>query len=77
MYRLSTVTTCDICNSPITESDDDVPSRVTQLWSVRIIYFRDLDKPITWDLCPQCQDRMFRYLKKNSVESNKRGDPDD
>lgn len=71
-----TRTTCDICGTLLLPTEDDMPwSMATSFNSVRVHFLCD-DKAAKWDICPRCQRRMFRYLKKHGSEFDKAGDPD-
>ena len=74
---MSTTTRCDICGTLLLPTDDGrMPwSMKTHFESIRIVFlFNNRSKK--YDLCPRCERRMKRYLKKHGSEFDKEDDPD-
>lgn len=73
-----TETRCDICGKLLIPTLDGKrpDSLKTHLDSVRVIWLWD-EKEKSFDLCPRCERRMKRYLRKHGNEFDKESDPDD
>jgi uncharacterized protein with PIN domain len=57
---------CDICNRLLAPTDREMPLAMKDhLQSVRIVWnFTGKDKRV--DLCPKCEKRMIKYLRKEA-----------
>lgn len=57
---------CDICKRLLAPTDEEMPwSMKDHFHSVKITWnFTGNEKPI--DLCPRCEKRMIKYLRKEA-----------
>lgn len=67
-----TKVTCDICGRLLLPSENEMPrSYADHYESIQIRMCHNTEHEAYWDLCPKCQKRMIRYLKKYGSEFDK------